>query len=188
METSGFVAHQAGAILVPYPFPRGAPGGNDVAIDIVFSGMCHSDIHQINEDWGPPLFPVMPGHEIVGVATAVGSSTSKLNEGVRDDIDASIDSCQTCRYCSSGERRYCVTGDTPTNDAPERDGTTVIRIHTDPLVAAPDSRSCWDVPLAGVSTRESTREALFSYGTKSKRQRACLRPTSLAQGGIDHPS
>jgi uncharacterized zinc-type alcohol dehydrogenase-like protein len=141
METNGYVARRAGASLVPYSFSRKALRANDVAFDIMFNGMCHFDIHQINEDWGPSFLPMVPGHEIVDVVTAVGSSTSKLKADACIGVGTFIESCRTCGCCPSGEEQYRVTGDTPTYNGLERDGTTVIRIHTNPLVAAPDSQS-----------------------------------------------
>jgi uncharacterized zinc-type alcohol dehydrogenase-like protein len=125
METRGYVAHHAGASLEPFSFSRRDLRPHDVAFDVLFSGVCHSDIHQINEDWGPSIFPMVPGHEIVGVVTAVGESTSKFNAGDRIGVGTFVDSCRTCAYCETGDEQYCVEGDTPTYNGLERDGTTI---------------------------------------------------------------
>ncbi len=125
MEARGFVAHHAGASLVPFSFSRRSLREQDVAFDVLFSGICHSDIHQINEDWGPSIFPMVPGHEIVGVVTALGPSVSRFKVGDRIGVGTFVDSCRTCEYCLKGDEQYCVTGDTPTYNGYERDGTTI---------------------------------------------------------------
>jgi len=125
METRGYVAKHAGANLEPFSFSRRELRPHDVAFNVLFSGVCHSDIHQINEDWGPSLFPTVPGHEIVGVVTAVGASTTKFHVGDRVGVGTFVDSCRSCAYCRKGEEQYCVEGDTPTYNGLERDGTTI---------------------------------------------------------------
>jgi uncharacterized zinc-type alcohol dehydrogenase-like protein len=125
MEVHGYVAHNAGDTLVPYTFSRRELREHDVAFDILFSGICHSDIHQVNEDWGPSIFPMVPGHEIVGIVTAVGSSATKFHVGDRIGVGTFVDSCRTCEYCLAGDEQYCTTGDTPTYNGLERDGTTI---------------------------------------------------------------
>ncbi len=125
MKARGYVAHHAGATLVPFEFSRRAMREHDVAFDVLYSGVCHSDIHQINEDWGPSLFPMVPGHEIVGVVTGVGPSASKFEIGDRIGVGTFVDSCRECEYCIRGEQQYCVESDTPTYNGYERDGTTI---------------------------------------------------------------
>lgn len=125
MDARGFAAHHAGASLVPFSFSRRSLREQDVAFDVLFSGICHSDIHQIKEDWGPSIFPMVPGHEIVGVVTALGSSVSRFKVGDRIGVGTFVDSCRTCEYCLRGDEQYCVTGDTPTYNGYERDGTTI---------------------------------------------------------------
>ncbi len=125
MEARGYVAHHAGASLVPFTFSRRELRDHDVAFDVLFSGVCHSDIHQVNEDWGPSIFPMVPGHEIVGVVTARGSSATKFQIGDRIGVGTFVDSCRACEYCRRGEQQYCVESDTPTYNGLERDGTTI---------------------------------------------------------------
>jgi uncharacterized zinc-type alcohol dehydrogenase-like protein len=125
MNTRGYVAHAAKEDLVPYEFSRRELGARDVAFDISFSGICHSDIHQVNEEWGPSLFPMVPGHEIVGLVTAVGASVTKFKVGERIGVGTFIDSCRTCEYCRAGLEQYCVEGNTQTYNGMERDGKAI---------------------------------------------------------------
>jgi alcohol dehydrogenase (NADP+) len=125
MQTRGFVAEHAGASLVPITFERRDLREHDVAFDVLFSGICHSDIHQVNEEWGPARFPMVPGHEIVGVVTAVGASATKFQVGDHIGVGVFIDSCRECEHCLNGEQQYCLKGMTLTYNAIERDGTTV---------------------------------------------------------------
>ncbi len=124
MKTRGYAALSARADLVPFEFSRRDLRAHDVALDIKFTGVCHSDIHQVNEDWGPSIFPMVPGHEIVGVVTAVGPDVTKFRVGERIGVGTFVDSCRTCEYCRRGEQQYCTTGDTPTYNGYERDGVT----------------------------------------------------------------
>ena len=81
MNTKGYAALSAGSDLVPFEFDRRDVGAHDVELDIKFAGICHSDIHQAREEWGPAIFPMVPGHEIAGVVTSVGSSVTKFKVG-----------------------------------------------------------------------------------------------------------
>jgi alcohol dehydrogenase (NADP+) len=125
METRGFAALHAKESLVPFAFTRRDLRPHDVAFDVLYSGICHSDIHQVDEDWGPSIFPMVPGHEIVGVVTAVGSDATKFQVGSRIGVGTFVDSCRECVYCLRGEQQYCVESDTPTYNGYERDGETI---------------------------------------------------------------
>jgi uncharacterized zinc-type alcohol dehydrogenase-like protein len=125
METRGYAALHAKDTLVPFNFSRRELRAHDVAFDVQFSGICHSDIHEVNEDWGPSLFPMVPGHEIVGVVTAVGSEAKKFQVGSRIGVGTFVDSCRVCVYCLRGEQQYCAESDTPTYNGYERDGETI---------------------------------------------------------------
>ena len=83
MKVRGYAAMQAKQALTPWEFERRELGANDVLLDIKYSGICHSDIHQAREEWGPAIFPMVPGHEIAGVVTQVGTSVSKFKVGDR---------------------------------------------------------------------------------------------------------
>ena len=120
MNSRGYVATVKTAPLVPFEFERREIGDNDVALDIAYAGICHSDIHQVREDWGPSLFPMVPGHEIVGTVTAVGSAVSKFTVGDLIGVGVFIDSCRECEQCRTGLQNYCANGNTATYNGYER--------------------------------------------------------------------
>ncbi len=125
MKTRGLAVLSAKAPLLPYEFNRRDLGPHDVALDIAYSGICHSDIHQAREEWGPAIFPMVPGHEITGTVTAIGAAVTKFSPGDSIGVGVFIDSCRTCDSCVAGLQQYCVTGMTGTYNTFERDGTTV---------------------------------------------------------------
>jgi len=125
METRGYAVLEANAPLVPFTFARRDLRPTDIAFDIKYAGICHSDIHQAREEWGSAIFPMVPGHEIVGVVTAVGSEVTKHAIGDRVGVGVFIDSCRTCDNCLAGQQQYCEKGMTGTYNGYERDGTTV---------------------------------------------------------------
>ena len=125
MKVKGLVAHKPGGPLETYEFTRRELRANDVAFQITFSGICHSDIHQVREEWGPALFPMVPGHEIVGIVTQIGSSVTKFKVGDRIGVGVFIDSCRECTPCKSGLQQYCDQGMTGTYNGFERDGKTI---------------------------------------------------------------
>lgn len=125
MKTIGYAAHSAESALVPYHFSRRELRANDVSIEILYSGVCHSDLHTVNGDWGPQPYPLVPGHEIVGIVQAVGSDVTRYKTGDRVAVGCMVDSCKQCDQCHHGEEQYCRHGMTPTYGAPDRiDGTT----------------------------------------------------------------
>ncbi|MFJ8436287.1 NAD(P)-dependent alcohol dehydrogenase [Kitasatospora sp. NPDC094019] len=91
--------------------PRRALGAHDILIDVRYAGICHSDIHQVDEDWGPGIFPMVPGHEIAGVVAAVGSAVSRWSAGDRVGVGCFVDSCRECDNCRAGLQQYCTGGD-----------------------------------------------------------------------------
>ncbi|MBU3691935.1 MAG: NAD(P)-dependent alcohol dehydrogenase [Candidatus Nanopelagicaceae bacterium] len=125
MKTKGYAALAAGADLVPFEFERRNLGANDVGFEIQFSGICHSDIHQAREEWGTALFPMVPGHEIVGVVTAIGDKVSKFAVGDRIGVGVFIDSCRKCENCSRGLQQYCLEGMTGTYNGYERNSDQI---------------------------------------------------------------
>ena len=125
METRGYAVLKAKAPLQPYSFVRRELRAGDIAFDVKYSGICHSDIHQAREEWGSAIFPMVPGHEIVGVVTAIGSSVTKFSIGDQVGVGVFIDSCRTCENCLAGQHQYCLEGMTGTYNGYERDGTTV---------------------------------------------------------------
>jgi uncharacterized zinc-type alcohol dehydrogenase-like protein len=101
---------------------RRAVGAHDVLIDIKFAGICHSDIHQVNEGWGQGIFPMVPGHEIAGVVVEVGSEVTRHAVGDRVGVGCMVDSCRECDNCLRGFEQYCTGGNTMTYNGVDRHG------------------------------------------------------------------
>lgn len=120
MKTVGYAAHNTDAHMVPYHFERRALRQNDVAIEILYSGICHSDLHTVNGDWGPQPYPLVPGHEIVGRVIEVGADVKNYAVGDKVAVGCMVDSCQDCDQCDHDEEQYCRNGFTPTYGAPDR--------------------------------------------------------------------
>ncbi len=114
IATRAFAATAADAPLSPYRFDRRDPGPDDVAIEIKYCGVCHSDLHVAKNDLGGTRYPIVPGHEIAGVVTAVGDSVSRFKVGDRVGVGCMVDSCRTCPACLEREEQYCVPGLTQT--------------------------------------------------------------------------
>ncbi len=109
------------------PFERGTierrdPRAHDVVIDVAYAGICHSDIHQAREEWGKALFPMVPGHEIAGTVSAVGSDVTSYSVGDRVGVGCFVDSCRECENCLAGEEQYCLKGEVATYNGKEYDG------------------------------------------------------------------
>ena len=154
MKSRGYAAQSAGSELSHFEFDRRDLAKHDVALDISYAGICHSDIHQVAEEWGPALFPMVPGHEIAGIVTSVGSGVTKFAVGDKIGVGVFVDSCRTCSSCVEGLQQYCVEGMTGTYNGYERDGKTVAMggysnnfvINQDYAVRIPDN-----LPLEGVA-------------------------------------
>ncbi|MGI4954594.1 MAG: NAD(P)-dependent alcohol dehydrogenase [Janthinobacterium lividum] len=116
----GFAAESATAPLAPFSFERRDPGANDVQIDILFCGVCHSDIHTVRGEWGNSAWPVLPGHEIVGRVTAVGADVAGFKVGDLAGVGCMVDSCRTCPSCKEGLEQYCEVGFTGTYNDPDK--------------------------------------------------------------------
>ncbi|MFZ4896518.1 NAD(P)-dependent alcohol dehydrogenase [Plantibacter sp. Mn2098] len=96
---------------------------DDVLIDVKYAGICHSDIHQVNEDWGPAIFPMVPGHEITGLVVAVGDAVTTFTVGDRVGVGCYVDSCGSCESCVRGEEQMCLNTPVATYNGREYDGT-----------------------------------------------------------------
>ena len=125
MISKGYAVKSAKAPLEQFSFERRDLGSKDIVLDIHYAGICHSDIHQAREEWGPAIFPMVPGHEIAGKVTAVGSDVSKFKVGDLIGVGVFVDSCRKCDSCKAGLEQYCVEGMTGTYNTYERDGKTV---------------------------------------------------------------
>jgi uncharacterized zinc-type alcohol dehydrogenase-like protein len=120
MKTVGYAAHSAGQALAPYHFDRRELRPNDVAMEVLYCGVCHSDLHQARNDWGGGVYPMVPGHEIIGRVTAVGSTVSRFKVGDSVAVGCMVDSCQHCDQCDAGEEQYCREGMTGTYNSRDR--------------------------------------------------------------------
>jgi uncharacterized zinc-type alcohol dehydrogenase-like protein len=109
--------------LVATTIERREVGPHDVMIEIKFAGICHSDIHTVRGDWGPQQYPLVPGHEIAGIVTEVGSAVTKHAVGDRVGVGCMVNSCKECANCLQGEEQYCLKGMVGTYGAVDRDGT-----------------------------------------------------------------
>jgi alcohol dehydrogenase (NADP+) len=120
----GYAAQQAKGPLAPYSFERREPRDHDIVIDIQYCGICHTDIHQVRNEWGASSFPMVPGHEITGIVTGTGSKATRYKMGDRVGVGCFVDSCRKCGPCRTGLEQYCIEGPTLTYNAIERDGKT----------------------------------------------------------------
>jgi len=120
MKTTGYSAQSKGAPLTPWTFERRELRAGDVAMEVLYCGVCHSDLHQVRDDWGGSIFPMVPGHEIVGRVTAVAPGVTRFKVGDAVAVGCMVDSCQHCRPCRLGEEQYCTEGMTATYNGRDR--------------------------------------------------------------------
>ena len=121
LVTPAYAAASAATPLAPFSIERREPGPHDVLIDIAYCGVCHSDIHQARDEWGGSTFPMVPGHEIVGHVTKVGSAVTRWKVGDAVGVGCFVDSCRVCESCKAGDEQFCREGMTGTYNARERD-------------------------------------------------------------------
>jgi len=107
IKSRGYAGHDKAGKLTLWNFERRAVGDNDILIDVKFSGVCHSDIHQIRGHWGDQPYPQVPGHEIAGIVAAVGKNVTKFKVGDKAGVGCMVDSCMTCTSCKNGEEHHC---------------------------------------------------------------------------------
>ena len=120
---SAYAASDSTGHLSKTTIERRDPGPHDVAIDIKFAGICHSDIHTVKAEWGKPNYPVVPGHEIAGVVSAVGAEVTKHKVGDHVGVGCMVNSCGKCSSCQAGLEQYCKPGATFTYNSIDKDGT-----------------------------------------------------------------
>ena len=155
IAAKGYAVHSKTDQLAPWNFERRNVGPKDVLIEILFSGICHSDIHQVRSEWGPARYPMVPGHEIVGRITEVGSEVAKFRVGDLAGIGCMVDSCKECTTCKGGQEQFCERGETVwTYNSVERDKKTPTYggysnkiVCTEEFVVSVSDR----LPLAGVA-------------------------------------
>ncbi len=124
ISAKAYAAPKAKEPLGPFELQRRDPGQHDVVIDIAYCGVCHSDIHQARNEWGGSIFPMVPGHEIVGKVSQVGSSVKKYKTGDAVGVGCFVDSCRECPSCKEGLEQYCAKGMCATYNGYEKDGKT----------------------------------------------------------------
>jgi alcohol dehydrogenase (NADP+) len=182
IATRAFAAVAADKPLEPWRFDRRDPGPDDVAIEIKYCGVCHSDLHVAkNELGGGTRYPIVPGHEIAGVVTAVGGNVSRFRVGDRVGVGCMVDSCRTCPACREGEEQYCVPGMTQTYGSADPLGEQVgqaitqggysdrITVNQDFVLRIPDSLpldAAAPLLCAGITTYSPLRHWNVGEGSK----------------------
>jgi uncharacterized zinc-type alcohol dehydrogenase-like protein len=167
MRVNAYAAPAAGEPLAPTTIERRDVGPRDVLIEITHAGICHSDIHTVNGDWGPQPFPVVPGHEIVGLVAEVGSEVTTHSVGDRVGVGCMVNSCRECANCLAGDEQYCLKGMVGTYATTDRDGTTTqggysthVVVDTDFALRVPegiDSAAAAPLLCAGITTYSPLR-------------------------------
>ncbi len=122
MQVNSYATKAADAPLAPFKIERRTPGPHDVQIEILYSGVCHSDIHQARNEWGNSIFPMVPGHEIVGKVTAIGSHVKDFKVGDLAGVGCLVDSCRECQYCNEGDEQFCQNGMVGTYNSIDKSG------------------------------------------------------------------
>jgi alcohol dehydrogenase (NADP+) len=135
MKSHGYAAHDKASALVPFTFERRDPGPNDVVVEIAYCGICHSDIHQVRDEWKNAIYPMVPGHEIVGRVTKAGSAVKKFKEGDLAGVGVMVDSCRVCANCKAGEEAYCERGMVGTYNARDYNGELMFGGYSNNIVA-----------------------------------------------------
>jgi len=123
-NTKAYAAHSPTDPLGPFSFQRREVGPHDVQIDILYCGVCHSDIHQARDEWGGSIYPMVPGHEIVGRVIKTGNHVTKFKAGDLAGVGCFVDSCRECPECKAGLEQYCDKGMSPTYNGYEQDKKT----------------------------------------------------------------
>ena len=133
----GYATHSPTAALAPYRFDRRDPRPDDVTLEILYCGVCHSDIHNARNDWGHATYPMVPGHEIVGRVLSVGVEVTRFAPGDHVAVGCMVDSCRHCAACEQGLEQYCQEGSTYTyNHVDRHDGMPTYGGYSDKIVVA----------------------------------------------------
>ena len=187
-QAHGYAAYAPQAPLQPISFERREPRADDVAITIDYCGVCHTDIHFANNDWGMTMYPVVPGHEIVGRVTAVGSEVSDFAVGDVVGVGCMVDSCRHCQACEDGLEQYCDAGPTLTYNGQDRhDGSVTYGGYSDQVVVSErfvvrvpaqlDAAKAAPLLCAGITTYSPLRHYVVKAGH---------RVGVVGMGGLGH--
>jgi alcohol dehydrogenase (NADP+) len=177
IATKAYAALNEKSPLVPFQFERRDLRPNDVHIEILYCGVCHSDLHQARNEWGGSMYPMVPGHEIVGKVVRVGANVKNFKAGDLAGVGVMVDSCRTCKNCLADLEQYCAEGMTGTYNAMERDGKTITQggyssqIVTDEkyvlhISEKLDLKAVAPLLCAGITTYSPLRYAKVGKGTK----------------------
>ncbi len=147
LTTPAYAATSPTSPVAPFTIERREPGTHDVLIDILFCGVCHSDLHQVRDEWGGSIYPMVPGHEIVGKIVQVGDGVDAWKVGDTVGVGCFVDSCRQCEACLAGEENYCENGMTGTYNSRERESkaptyggySTRITVDENYIVRIPES-------------------------------------------------
>jgi uncharacterized zinc-type alcohol dehydrogenase-like protein len=175
-KTAAYAAVRAKAPLEPFEINRREPGPQDLVIDIQFCGVCHSDIHQVRDEWGGAIFPMVPGHEIVGTVSRVGRDVKTFKAGDRAGVGCTVNSCGECVNCRDGEEQYCTKGANYTYNSRDKNGdvtyggySTSIIVDQSFVLHIPESLDlAATAPLlcAGITTYSPLRHWNIGKGSK----------------------
>lgn len=176
-KVKSYAAQSATSPLDNYEIERRAPKPTDVQIEILYCGVCHSDLHTVRNEWGGTIYPAVPGHEIVGRVTAVGDKVTKFKVGDLAGIGCMVDSCRECDNCKDGLEQYCTVGMVGTYNGKERDGSGItlggyskqILAHEDFVLHISDKQPLEGIaPLlcAGITTYSPLRHWKVGKGDK----------------------
>ncbi len=188
LSTKGYAAQAAGVPLAPWEFQRRELNPHDVQLDIIYCGVCHSDLHQARDEWGNGIFPMVPGHEIIGRVSKTGDHVKRFKVGDTVGVGCLVDSCRECDYCHDGLEQYCLKGNSQTYNGLEQDKKTptyggysnMIIVHEDFVLHIPENLPLQGVaPLlcAGITTYSPLRHWKVGKGHKV---------AILGLGGLGH--
>ncbi|HOX84151.1 MAG TPA: NAD(P)-dependent alcohol dehydrogenase [Chryseolinea sp.] len=187
IQAKGYAAQSPTTDLAPWSFERRNVGPQDVQFDVQYCGVCHSDLHQIRNEWFPGIFPMVPGHEIVGRVIKVGEQVKKFKVGDLAGTGCLVDSCRTCDNCKDGLEQYCLNHSVGTYNSRGKDGlptyggySNTIVVHQDFVLHISDKLSLAAVaPLlcAGITTYSPLRHWKVGKGHKL---------AVLGLGGLGH--
>jgi alcohol dehydrogenase (NADP+) len=172
-----YAAQSATAPLAPFTFPGRDPAADEIEIQILYCGICHTDVHQARNEWNGTIYPCVPGHEIVGRVTKAGSRVKKFKEGDLAAVGCMVDSCRECASCSAGEEQLCEAGPTFTYNSPDKKhGGTTFGGYAEAIVLdeafalrlpkAPDLAATAPLLCAGITTYSPLRHWKVGKGRK----------------------